>query len=100
MAFRKYTKTIHYPIMGDWHCECELPGVPVNNSQRITKTPGRSSAAISVDHSMKSNRLRPLIKSLCISGTLLGGVSAVVAQDASRLEKLEQENQALRKRLD
>jgi hypothetical protein len=49
---------------------------------------------------MKSNRLRTLIKTLCVSGTLLGGPSILLSQEASRLEKLEQENQDLRKRLD
>jgi len=49
---------------------------------------------------MKRNRLKPLTKTLVIGGALIGSVSLSPAQDAGRMEKLEQENQQLRKRLD
>src|SRR5258708_1951222 len=49
---------------------------------------------------MKSTRLRPLAKSICISSVLLSGMSIAPAQDASRVEKLEQENKDLRRRLE
>src|SRR5260221_1955646 len=49
---------------------------------------------------MKSTRLRSLTKTLIVGGAMLGGVSAAVAQDASRIEKHEKENKNLRKRLE
>jgi hypothetical protein len=49
---------------------------------------------------MKSNRLSPFTKSICLSGALLSGISVALAQDTGRIEKLEQENQDLRKRLE
>src|SRR5712691_6110982 len=49
---------------------------------------------------MKRTRLKPLTKTLFVGGALIAGVSLAPAQDAGRMEKLEQENQQLRKRLD
>ena len=49
---------------------------------------------------MKSTRLRPLTKTLIVGGAVIGGLSSGLAQDAGRIEKLEHENQDLRKRLD
>lgn len=49
---------------------------------------------------MKSTRLRPLTKTLFIVGAMLGGPSVALPQDAGRIEKLEKENQDLRKRLE
>lgn len=49
---------------------------------------------------MKSTRIRPFTKSICVGTALLSGIAVVSAQDASRIEKLEQENQDLRRRLE
>jgi len=49
---------------------------------------------------MKSLRHGPIRTAACFGGALLGGASLVLAQDAGSLEKLEKENQDLRKRLD
>ena len=49
---------------------------------------------------MKPSRLRPLTKSICIGGALLGDLSVALTQDTGRVEKLEQENRDLRRRLE
>ena len=49
---------------------------------------------------MKPTRLRPITKSICIGSALLSGISITSGQDASRVEKLEKENQDLRRRLE
>jgi Putative beta-barrel porin-2, OmpL-like. bbp2 len=49
---------------------------------------------------MKLSRLRPLTKTVYLGGALVGSASLGLAQDAAKLDKLEMENQALRKRLE
>ncbi len=54
---------------------------------------------------MKLSRLRPITTTACLGGALLGGAPLAKAQapagaNSGRLEKLEMENQELRKRLD
>lgn len=49
---------------------------------------------------MKLSRLKPLTKTVCLGGALIGGVSLGFAQDATKLDKLERENADLRKRLE
>jgi hypothetical protein len=49
---------------------------------------------------MKSFRLKPLTKSLCLGCALVGGASLGFAQDAAKLDKLEKENADLKKRLE
>src|SRR4051794_5421564 len=49
---------------------------------------------------MKSLRHGPILTAACLGGALLGSASLVLAQDAGSLDKLEKENQELRKRLD
>ncbi|HAM71182.1 MAG TPA: hypothetical protein DCM86_06025 [Verrucomicrobiales bacterium] len=49
---------------------------------------------------MKPSRQRSLAKTLCIGGALVSAMPLAFAEDASRLEKLEQENGDLKKRLE
>lgn len=49
---------------------------------------------------MKSLRRRPFTNAVCLGGALLGSASLGLAQDAGKLDKLEQENANLRKRLE
>src|SRR6266498_3627408 len=49
---------------------------------------------------MKRKRLRPITKTLCVGGILLGGASAALADDNAAMAKMAKENQDMKARLD
>jgi hypothetical protein len=49
---------------------------------------------------IKLSRLRPITNTICLGGVLAGSVSLGFAQDASKIEQLQKENENLRKRLE
>jgi hypothetical protein len=49
---------------------------------------------------MKLSRLRPITNTICLGGVLAGAASLGYAQDASKIEQLQKENENLRKRLE
>jgi hypothetical protein len=49
---------------------------------------------------MKLSRLRPITNTICLGGVLAGSASIGFAQDASKFEQLQKENENLRKRLE
>lgn len=64
------------------------------------RRPAFLNAGDPTNSTMHSPRLRPLGKALCIGSIAVGGLSAATAQEAARIDKVEQENQALKSRLE
>jgi hypothetical protein len=80
----------------DWRISCK--------EHRVAAPQPRCGHKRPPTNTMKLSRLRPFTTTVCLGGALVSGVSLTQAQaqaaDAGKLDKLEQENADLRRRLD